>query len=52
MCEKEEAVVYKSFAQVYDLFMNNVPYEEWCRYLTGLLEEYGIPGGLLLEPGV
>ena len=51
MCEKEEAVVYKSFAQVYDLFMNNVPYEEWCRYLTGLLEEYGIPGGLLLELG-
>lgn len=51
MCEKEEAVAYKSFAQVYDLFMNNVPYEEWCRYLTGLLEEYGISGGLLLELG-
>ena len=51
MCEKEEAVVYKSFAQVYDLFMNNVPYEEWCRYLTGLLEEDGLPGGLLLELG-
>lgn len=51
MCEKEEAVAYKSFAQVYDLFMNNVPYEEWCRYLTGLLEEYGILEGLLLELG-
>lgn len=51
MCEKEEAVAYKSFAQVYDLFMNNVPYEEWCRYLTGLLEEYGISEGLLLELG-
>lgn len=51
MCEKEEAVAYKSFAQVYDLFMNNVPYEEWCRYLTELLEEYGILEGLLLELG-
>ena len=24
---------YTSFAQVYDLFMDNVPYEEWCDYL-------------------
>ena len=51
MCEKEEAVAYKSFAQVYDLFMNNVPYEEWCKYLTELLEEYGILEGILLELG-
>lgn len=51
MCEKEEAVAYKSFAQVYDLFMNNVPYGEWCKYLTELLEEYGILEGILLELG-
>ncbi len=42
---------YGSFAQVYDLFMDNVPYEEWCAYLTGLLTEYGIDGGLLLDLG-
>lgn len=42
---------YQSFAQVYDLFMNNVPYEEWSVYLTGLLEEYGIEDGLVLELG-
>ena len=24
---------YTSFAQVYDLFMDYVPYEEWCDYL-------------------
>ena len=24
---------YTSFAQVYDLFMDNVPYDEWCAYI-------------------
>lgn len=42
---------YSSFAQVYDLFMDNVPYEEWSRYLTGLLFEYGISDGLILDLG-
>lgn len=42
---------YQSFAQVYDLFMNNVPYREWSVYLAGLLREYGIEDGLVLELG-
>ena len=42
---------YSSFAQVYDLFMDNVPYEEWCGYLTGLLAEQGCTGGILLDLG-
>lgn len=42
---------YSSFAEVYDLFMDNVPYEEWCAYITGLLKEYGIEDGLLLDLG-
>ena len=42
---------YSSFAEVYDLFMDNVPYEEWCIYITGLLKEYGIEDGLLLDLG-
>ena len=25
---------YTTFAQVYDLFMDNVPYEEWSEYLS------------------
>ena len=32
---------YESFASVYDMFMDNIPYREWCRYLIGLLQEYG-----------
>lgn len=42
---------YTSFAQVYDLFQDNVPYEQWCEYLTGLLEEYGVKDGLVLDLG-
>lgn len=42
---------YKSFARVYDMFMDNVPYEEWCEYLTGLLAEYGVTEGLVLDLG-
>lgn len=42
---------YTSFAQVYDLFMDNVPYDEWREYLTALFEEYGIKDGLLLDLG-
>ena len=42
---------YSSFAQVYDMFMDNVPYEEWSRYLIGLLKEYGIEDGLVADLG-
>ncbi len=42
---------YTGFAQVYDLFMDNVPYEEWSHYLISLLEEYSGSQGLLLELG-
>lgn len=42
---------YTGFAYVYDAFMDNVPYDEWTEYLTGLLKEYGVDTGLLLELG-
>ena len=42
---------YQSFAGVYDLFMDNVPYEEWCEYMKSLLAEYGIDDGLVLDLG-
>lgn len=46
-----ESEAYTSFAKVYDTFMDNIPYEEWGKYLTGLLEEYGVKEGLVLELG-
>ncbi|MGN1157813.1 MAG: class I SAM-dependent DNA methyltransferase [Agathobacter sp.] len=42
---------YTSFAKVYDLFMDNVPYEEWCEYLAALFQENGIQDGLVLDLG-
>ena len=42
---------YTSFAQVYDTFMDNIPYKEGCDYLCQLLAEYGITDGLLTELG-
>ena len=42
---------YTNFAQVYDLFMDNIPYIEWCDYITSLLQEYQISEGLLLDLG-
>lgn len=42
---------YESFAQVYDLYMDNVPYDTWCHNLLTLLEKYHIPKGLVAELG-
>lgn len=42
---------YSGFAEVYDLFMDNVPYEAWGKYLTARLRENGIEDGLVLELG-
>ena len=42
---------YTGFAEVYDLFMDNIPYEEWCKYLIGLLKEYGVEDGLVADLG-
>lgn len=42
---------YTSFAQVYDTFMDNIPYHEGCRYLCELLQQYGITEGLIAELG-
>lgn len=42
---------YSGFAEVYDLFMDNIPYEEWAAYVRSLLEEEGIREGILLDLG-
>ena len=49
--KKKTMDAYTGFAGVYDLFMDNIPYEEWCEYLTGLLKEYGVEDGLVLDLG-
>lgn len=42
---------YQNFAQVYDLFMDNIDYDGWSEYLISLLREYGVSDGLVLELG-
>ena len=42
---------YESFASVYDMFIDNIPYEEWCEYLHKLMKFYGVEDGLVLELG-
>lgn len=42
---------YTGFAEVYDMFMDNVPYDEWAEYLHGLLNENGIREGIVAELG-
>lgn len=42
---------YTSFASVYDTFMDNVPYREWAEYIHGLLCNYGIREGIVLDLG-
>ena len=42
---------YTSFAQVYDLFMDNVPYQQWGEFILGVLQENNINQGILLDLG-
>ena len=34
--------VYQEFADVYDRFMDNIPYEKWGGYLDNLIRKYGV----------
>lgn len=42
---------YTGFAQVYDMFMDNIDYEQWSEYLIELLREYGVQDGIVLDMG-
>ena len=42
---------YSDFASVYDQLMDNIPYEEWFKYLHGLLKEFDIEDGIVAELG-
>lgn len=42
---------YTDFSNVYDLFMDNVPYEEWADEIGRILCDNGIRDGLILDLG-
>lgn len=42
---------YTGFAEVYDELMDDVPYEEWARFLISVLWEYGVGDGSISGGG-
>lgn len=42
---------YTDFADVYDIFMDETPYREWCAYVRSALERYHVPKELVLDLG-
>lgn len=42
---------YTGFSKLYDLFMDNIDYEQWGNYLLSLLREYGVNTGIVLDMG-
>lgn len=40
---------YTGFAQVYDLFMDNVPYETWCDFLLQKMKQYGYEPNMQID---
>lgn len=49
--DKEMDEAYTGFAFVYDLFMDETPYEKWGAFIERSLIEYGITQGIVLELG-
>ena len=43
--------MYDDFALVYDRFMDETPYEEWCQFVVGRLKQDQITDGILLDLG-
>ncbi|MBE5921382.1 MAG: class I SAM-dependent methyltransferase [Lachnospiraceae bacterium] len=42
---------YTGFAEVYDTFMDNVPYETWGKCVHNMLQKYNVKDGLMLDLG-
>lgn len=44
-----EMEIYGGFAESYDQFMDNIPYDEWHTYVHSLLREYGVTEGIVVD---
>jgi predicted TPR repeat methyltransferase len=42
---------YESFAGVYDMYMDNVPYDRWMEQIISILGRFGITDGLVADLG-
>ncbi len=43
--------IYNSFADVYDIFMDNIPYDEWVEFIEKIWEKYELKPELVCEIG-
>ena len=44
-------IAYENLAEIYDTFMDDVPYEKWSNQIVKWLHEYEIENGLVLDLG-
>lgn len=42
---------YTAFADIYNEFMDNIPYDNWCGNIVDILNEHGITDGTIVELG-
>lgn len=42
---------YSGFSQIYDIFMDDIPYDKWCGQTLRILHEYGIDSGIVADLG-
>ena len=49
--EYEDYEAYGEFADIYDELMDEIPYEDWHKYIVDELEASGISDGLVLDLG-
>ena len=42
---------YSTFSRVYDLFMDNIPYDDWAEAILRLFRKYGITEGIAADLG-
>lgn len=43
--------IYENFAEVYDTFMQDTPYEDWVNYIEKLFKKFGLAPNLIAELG-
>ncbi len=43
--------IYENFAEVYDTFMQDTPYEQWVNYIEEIYKKFGLKPNLIAELG-
>lgn len=43
--------IYENFAEVYDTFMQDIPYEQWIDYIEKIYKKFGLKPNLIAELG-